>query len=285
MRLNLVALMTFAAALPVSVEIPNHDSTSGGGETRLGVHGSLGRYALIDRGCEGQVLDTHPHEYGEAGLEAVHLFDNDLSVGVRAGAIHEKVTERETSPDYSQFPYRDTTHVTIYDRDNAWVNPSVGYEGTNGGVGVGVMTARRAFVRHTGTGLKTLPSFHVRIGPLDRSHLRIAYMESMPLYSGGGYVDIGIGSHLSRRWDLYAGVCTGPFDGAGFALRTEYRALPHVAIGARARLGYSEGEAQNGVALGFTYVSRPPRPTRALEPSQEEYRSRMWDPARDTLRK
>lgn len=285
MRLNMVALLTFAAALPVSVEIPNSDTTSAGGETRLGVTGSIGRYALIDRGCEGQVLDTHPHEYGEAGLEAMHLFDNGLSVGVRAGTVREKVTERETGTDYSQYPYRDTTKVTTYDWDNAFVNPSVGYEGANAGVGLGVVTARRSFMRHTGSGLKTLPSFHVRLGPLDRSHLRVAFMESMPLYSGGGYFDIGVGSHLHRNWDVYAGLSTGPFDGPGVALRTEYRALPNVAISARTRLGHSGGEAQNGLALGLTYVSRPPRERRGSGTSTEPYRSRMWDPARDTLRK
>jgi hypothetical protein len=284
-RVNMVVLLTFAAALPVSVEIPSSDTTSAGGETRLGVTGSIGRYALIDRGCQGQVLRTHPHEYGEAGLEAVHLFDNGLGVGVRAGTVREKVTERTTAWDYSQASPRETTHVTTYDWDNAWVNPSIAYEGTQGGVGLGVVTARRAFMSHTGSGLKTLPSFHVRVGPLDRSHLRLAYMESMPLYSGGGYADIGIGSHVHRDWDVYAGIGTGPFDGPGLILRTDHRALPNLAISARTRLGHSGGEGQYGVALGLTYVSRPPREPRGPMRSREPYRSRMWNPARDTLRK
>ena len=285
MRLNMVALLTFAAALPVSVEIPSSDSTNAGGETRLGVTGSIGRYALIDRGCEGQVLDTHPRDYGEAGLEAVHLFDSGLGVGVKAGAVREKVTERTTVTDYSQYPYRDTTLVTTYDWDNAWVNPSLAYEGGNGGIGIGVVVARRAFVSPAADERRIMPSFHARVGPLDRSHLRVAYMESVPLYSGGGYFDFGVGSHLSRRWDLYAGVSTGPFDGPGFALRTEYRALPNLAVNVRTRLGHSGGEAQNGIALGLTYVSRPPREPRRAAASREPYRSRMWDPARDTLRK
>jgi hypothetical protein len=110
-------------------------------------------------------------------------------------------------------------------------------------------------------------------------------MESMPLYSGGGYFDAGVGAHVHRNWDLYAGISTGPFDGPGLALRTEYRALPNFAISARTRLGYSGGEGQNGVALGLAYVSRPPREPRRLATSGEPYRSRMWDPARDTLRK
>jgi hypothetical protein len=151
-RLNLVALLAITAALPVSVEIPNHDSASGG-ETRVTVAGSVGRYALIDRGCEGEVLRTHPHEYGEAGLEAAHLFDNGIGVVVRAGTVREKVTTTVT--DYSQYPSRDTTYLT--DWDNAWVNPAVSYEGTFGGIGGGVLTARRTFLHHTGTGLRTMP--------------------------------------------------------------------------------------------------------------------------------
>jgi hypothetical protein len=110
-------------------------------------------------------------------------------------------------------------------------------------------------------------------------------MESVPLYAGGGYLGLGIGSHLSRRWDMFAGVNTGPFDGIGFALHTEYRALPNLAISARTRLGHSGGEGQNGVGLGLTWVSRPPRLPHGAGRSPEVYRSRMWDPARDTLRK
>lgn len=281
MRLNLAALLAFSLALPVSVEVPNNDSTRAEGETRLTIAGSVGRYALIDRGCQGQVLRTHPHEYDEAGIEAVHRFGTGMTMGVRAGTMHETVTTK--SPDYSQYPVRDT--VTVTEWDNAYVNPTIGYEGATGGVGVGVVMAREPFMRGPGEELTILPSVHVRIGYLDGVHLRASYMESVPLYSGGGYLTLGLGAHVHRRVDTFAGLSAGPFDGFGLAFRAEYRALPNLAIIGRTRIGSSGGENQSGVALGLSYVSRPPVPPRDPPESSEEYRSRMWIPKPDTLRK
>ena len=284
MRLNQAALLTFVLVLPVSVEVPNSDSTSGNGETRVSMSGSVGRYALIDRGCENQVIDTHPRDYEEAGVEATHRFDSGFSVGVRAGTLHEKITDTQRTVDYSQYPYRDTVIVTKTDWDNSFVNPTIGYEGTLGGFGAGIVTARRPFMSNGTSDVTIAPSFHLRAGRLDGRYFRIGYMESMPLYSGGGYVDIGVGSHLSRRWDLYAGLSAGPFDGPGVSLRTEYRALPNLAISAKTRLGASGGETQSGVALGLSYVSRPPVAPAPVG-SMPEYRSRMWKPEADTLHK
>lgn len=284
MKLNQAALLTIVIALPVSVDAPN-DSTSRSGETRVGVTGSVGRYALIDRGCEGQVIDTHPRDYAEAGLEATHVFGNGMSVGLRAGAVHEKATERETRTDYSTYPYRDSVIVTKTEWDNSFVNPSVAYEGPSGGIGLGIVTARKPFVTPGGEGgSRTQPSFHIRAGSLDYRYLRIGYMESVPLYSGGGYFDFGIGSHLSRRWDLYAGISAAPFDGPGVSIRTEYRARPNLAITAKTRLGAGGGENQSGIAFGLTWVSRPPVAPKPMDPL-EGYHSRMWKPEADTLKK
>ncbi len=285
MRLSQAALLTIVLALPVSVEVPNSDSTRGGGETRVSVTGSVGRYALIDRGCDGQVLRSHPHDYGEGGLEAVHTMDNGMSVGVRAGVHREKLTERERRTDYSTYPYRDTVIVHESDWHNSYVNPALAYEGTSGGFGMGVIVARRPFVTTSGSDQWILPSFHARVGRLDGRYLRAAYMESVPLYSGGGYLELGLGAHVTRQWDMYAGLSGGPFDGPGLALRTEYRAFPHLAITARTRLGRSGGENQSGVALGLSYVSRPPVAPRHPVGSSDKYRSLMWKPEADTLRK
>ena len=297
MKLNQAALLTIIIALPVSVEVPGRDTTGGNGETRLSVTGSVGRYALIDRGCEGQVLDTHPHAYSEAGLEAVHTMDNGLSMAVRGGVIREKFTEKTAIPN-GNGTFATSHHVW----ENSYVNPSIGYEGTYGGLGAGVVFARRpflagdqeAFLRYGTPGYMSgggwnettaLPSFHIRGGSLDGRYFRLAFMENVPLYSGGGFYDIGVGAHVSRNWDVYSGLSAGPFDGPGLTLRTAYRAHPNLAITAQTRLGKGGGENQSGVALGMSYVSRPPRAPSSPPKPLPGYRSRMWNPEPDTLKK
>ncbi len=292
MRLNQAALLSILLALPVSVEVPGSDSTSGNGETRLSVSGSVGRYALIDRGCEGQVLDTHRHPYAEAGLEAVHTMDNGLSMAVRGGVIHETFTSRTVLSNSSVV-------TTRHEWDNHYVNPSIGYEGSSGGIGAGLVFSRRpfllgdqdAYLRYDSgfpssgsNSATTLPSFHVRGGSLDGRYFRLAFMENVPLYSGGGFFDIGVGAHLNRSWDFYTGLSATPFDGPGLALRTEYRAHPNLALQVKTRLGSSGGELQSGVALGVSWLDRPSRAPRPA-PKLERYRSRMWNPEADTLRK
>jgi TonB family protein len=83
-------------------------------------------------------------------------------------------------------------------------------------------------------------------------------MESLPLYAGGGYTELGFGIHPHRLWDFHAGIGGGPYDGLGFAIMADYRVRQNWALAARARLGESGGEPQSGVGLGLTYVSRPP---------------------------
>lgn len=256
---RLLGLGAFILLLPVSVEIPaESDSGRAGAETRISVIGAVGHYALIDRGCEGQVISTHPRDFREAGGEFQQRFANGVAVGARAGAVSERSETRFTVIDYSVYPYRESLVVVKNEHTNLYVNPSLGVEGTSFGMGFGWILAREDFNGAGGGPSEPGPSFHLRLGRLERLYLRMSSMESVPLYSGGGYTEVGLGLHPHRLWDLYMGYGGGPYDGPGLVLKLDRRVNDHHAISSRARLGNSGGESQAGFGLGWTYVSSMP---------------------------
>ena len=253
---RLLAIGTFALLLPVSIENPAaRDSVVGGEhETRVTVVGAIGNYAVIDRGCEGQVIATHPHEFSEAGIEVSHRFPSNAAIGVRSGVVRDRSHEIRT--DYSVFPYRDSL-VEVKD-DVTYYNPYVAYDGRGGGLGAGWVISSGDFGNE---GNKTvLPwSAHLRLGRLDGPYFRIGVMEGLPLYTGGGYAEAGLGMRPNRSVDVYAGVSSGPYDGAGLMMKVDWRVQRNFALVVRGRVGNSGGEPQNGIGLGLTYVSKPPR--------------------------
>ncbi len=257
MNVRSVALGALVLWLPVVVEVPTSpDSGSGGeSETRITLVGGAGHYAIIDRGCEGQVLRTHPARFREAGGSIEHRSSNGLTSGVRSGVLREKRESRFVVTDYSVYPYRESLAVVVSETENVYVNPFVAVEGRRLGIGAGWAWARGTLPTLDS---KRQPSFHVRIGRLDKAYFKLGYLESVPLYSGGGFADIGFGGHPHRLWDIYMGMSGGPFDGPGLSLKCDYRVRPHWAITGRARLGESGGEAQNGMGLGLTYSSLSP---------------------------
>ena len=250
--------------LPAAVEVPVPPDTTGTDwETRVSLVGGVGRYAIIDRGCEGQVLATHPRKFVEHGAEVQHRFANGITFGVRGGGVREKSETRFTVYDYRTYPYRESLVVLHNEWTNEYINPWLGLERPRVGIGIGRVWSRRPFAVASGGGVKIDPSFHVRIGYLDRGYFRVSFMESVPLYSGGGYFELGGGAHMSRNWDMYLGFNPGaPYDGLGLVLGLEYRASPNLAITARARLGESAGGPQSGFGLGIIYTTRPPVPRR-----------------------
>ncbi len=258
MSLRSVALGALVLALPVSVEVPasSDSARGGGGETRVTVAGGVGHYAIIERGCEGQVIDTHPVVFREAGGAIEHRLSNDLVLGLRGGVIHDKTQSSYLVTDYSVYPYRDSLVVVVTESKNAYVNPSFAIEGQNFGVGVGWIWSTHEF-RTARDGDQIEPSFHLRGGSLSGVYLKLGLMENVPLYAGGGYADMGIGVHPHRLWDVYVGMsASSPYDGPGLALKLDYRVLPHWALAGRARLGGSGGESENGMGVGLTYASR-----------------------------
>jgi len=256
-----MGLYTLLVALPIAVEVPPDSTGENRGNTRITAIGGVGTFALIDRGCENQVIATHPYEFREVAGAVEHEFPNGLAIGVRGGKLEQSNDETYRAIDYPPYPpvSFDSMIVVRTKSDNAYIHPTIAYERNQFGVGGGWIFAREPFVSQ-GDSFDPGPSFHVRLGRRDGVRLELNYMENLPLYSGGGYAELGLGMHLHQLVDVSFAVGTSPFDGPGLGLEVDYRVLPNWSLLGRARLGHTGGESQSGGALGLSYSTRPPLP-------------------------
>ena len=251
-------LYTLLVALPVAVEIPPDSTGRDRGNTRITAIGGIGTYALITRGCEGQVISSTPYDYREGAGAIEHEFPGGVAFGVRGGAVRQWNERTVAIPKYT-FPYGESTAVIRTEFDNEYIQPTVAIEEKMIGVGVGFIFAREPFI-HQGGSSDPGPSFHLRIGRRDGVRFELNYMENLPLYSGGGYAELGFGMHPHQKVDFSLAMSTAPFDGLGLGAEVDYRIRPNWSVLGRARLGSSGGESQSGGALGISYSTRPPLP-------------------------
>ena len=243
-----LALGALILALPVGVEIPAlRDSTgSGSGSTRLELAGGAGYYALIARDCEGVPYDHLPVRYHEAGGSITLHLAGALHVGLRGGIVSDEV-----GTGYYASSLEPGT------RDNAYVNPNASLEWRYFGIGGGWVHSRREFPLSGSDVADIVASGHMRIGPAGH-YLSMGLMENVPLYSAGGYFDLGLGFRPSSGLDAWAGISAGgPFDATGAALKADWWVTRRMSVDLRARLGYSGGQYQNGVSVGVSVLAGP----------------------------
>ena len=144
-----------------------------------------------------------------------------------------------------------------------YVNPNVAIELRRFGLGLGIVAADAPLHRlllldegewHRAEGV--LPSGHLRIGSR-RGYFSLRLLEGMPLVSGGGLLNAGIGFEPAPNAAVWIGLSApGPYDRPGGLMEA---AIPvrrdlHLQIGAR--YGSTAGVPEYGFSIGLSYRSR-----------------------------
>jgi hypothetical protein len=259
-RTGLVSLAVLV--LPVEVAVPAEATLDPPGrQVTIDLLGGGGSYAVIQRYWSGRELAA-PLEapYGEVS-GAVEVEDGPFRVGVRMGNVW---TEQQ--------PGTSTT----------WFNPHFAVAWKAFGFGAGPLIGANDLPDiqpPTPRGTTDSTSFWYVADLPDAEHdappfsghlwggtralnLRVSFMESAPLISGGGYSRLGLRIHPKDRFDLFAGVSTGPFDRNGFFANLDVPVDERMSLLTRVRVGSSLGEAETGLALGLRWraTSRPRSP-------------------------
>jgi len=241
MARHLTILGAFVLALPIAIEAPHDSGDASGHETRISIGGGVGHYALIARDCEGRAVGHTPVDYREVGAEVDRQLGGPWHVGIRGGLLHDEAGP----PDPPAGPGTGTSNSGT----NRYVNPYLSVEGRRAGFGGGWVGFDKPVVEGAARPFRF--SGHLRLGGRGR-YFSVGVMENVPLYSGGGYSELGIGFRPHRRVDSWIGLGSGPFDGAGAALKADWQMNPRLTLDMRARLGLSGDQPQVGAALGIT---------------------------------
>jgi hypothetical protein len=216
--------------LPVEVRTPPDappDSTADVPRASVELLGGGGSYAIIPRDCQGRQTGPATGVPFREAAGALEVSGRWWRLGVRGGTI-------------------DTDRAS---RRATYLNPHVALSAKYAGLGAGPFLGADDLPRHGAPF-----SGHVWVGAR-RAQLRVSVMESAPLASGGGYARLGIRVSTAGELVFFGGLSGGLYEGGGFFANLDAPVHERVSLLARARLGSSGGQSENGFALGLRWYS------------------------------
>ena len=232
---RLALLSVLLASLPLAVDLPASHDSSRAGQLIVDVAGGSGQFAIISRGCNGNVVRVAHNQLLSGALVVEERLPRDFVIGVRAGSVRTTMHPGNrvgTGDPY--YTYSDSSFAQRY--SNPYVNPYVGYEGRRVGIGVGALMADRAFLMSDPAFLDAQYDYqqlhttgHLRLGT-EQQHLTLRWMEDVPLESEGHFsADIGVRANPRFEAGAFAGFA-GPYDGTMLGLRGRVWVTPDAAL-------------------------------------------------------
>ena len=188
--------------------------------TTIGIAGGGGSYGVVSRDCSGRAIEVNNYPISDVGVSIDHKM-SIFRFGAKAGLASVSS------------PWGDGTI--------RYVNPNAGLDskfiGLQGGAlftndfggkffferGLFGSLISPGWYGYTGPAQYTTvyPSMSLRLGYLDKWYITTGLYDNLPLISGGGLLDFGIGFHTglkpNSRW--WVGFGIAPFDGAIASLK------------------------------------------------------------------
>lgn len=214
--------------------------------TEVQVMGGVGSRGMVSRDCEGNILSAASVPFIDAGVSIDHNF-NSFRAGAKAGVFQsfEKVYDYRT--EYFGYSGSYQEEITYY------VNPNIGlntkYFGLDGGA-VFFLNKDTSTVLSSSK-IVTLPSASLRIGNLNSWYFSANFLNSLPLVSGGGVFDMGLGFNLGQPYsNLWLGLGLVPSDIlANLVAKVDIPVSDDIILNFRGRYGSGKA-ADYGLAAG-----------------------------------
>jgi len=220
-----------------------------------------GQYMSFTRDCDGGVVTRNREDFRDVGAEIQHSFNGTVELGARGGYTEDS---RVFAPDPppATFDPRDWEEKGVY-----YVNPYFASESDRFGIGAGLIVATgslntnyqedefRIGNQFEGqNGIHYYPSAHLRFGRNRSTYVSVHFLEGLPLYSGGGALDLGIGARLAPRVDMWFGsTFGGVYDSGGVLLKLRIEVGDRFELQPNARMGFPAGETEYGLGLSLGY--------------------------------
>lgn len=224
-------------------------------ETNIQLFGGLGQYALIHRGCEGQVLSKHAVPFKELSAGIDQKLASPVRLGIRSDYIFDKkdVLTGETYYDPARNLYFSRTEFVV--QEILTVNPYLNLEWKPVGFGAGYFWSRYPLNgSESGDEINSPVSAYLRLGNRRAVYFSASLLHHIPLYTGGHF-QLGLGSGKNPNFDWWVGWgIAGPYDGFSLLLfKGDIRLQRHFKLNLLTRLGFSEGISENAIGMGLSY--------------------------------
>lgn len=233
----------FFFLLPLVVGMqPGQDDTT---EMNIKFAAGRGSYSHITRGCEGQALTKQDIPFKDIGLSIDYQFKPPIQVGLKGGTIWEEYK-------YGVYTYEIKIDEMTKSYTNSYINPNISFEGKRFGVGIGPFFSEKYLpYREDRNWIKNSVSWHLRFGK-PKLYFSIHMLENVPLYSGGGYINLGLGMAAGRKTNYWFGLGTsGPYDVTGLVAKANFNLKENWYLDLAGRLSLSEQEY--GISIGLNY--------------------------------
>ena len=202
-------------------------------------------------GCDGGggwQYREHRKKVGfqDAGFGIDHQLTRKFRLGFRTGYISDK-RAKYVGDEYGSFRLESKT---------SWIfNPYFSLEGAGGGLGMGPLLATKGlyypsskpedYPKHKYIA-KALLSYHIRLGSPKVLYASLSKLENVPLISGGGYLNYGLGTEAIPRVSLWVGGSgSKPFDEESLLLKVGVKLTPNWSLHSVYRSGSTRGEGSS----------------------------------------
>ena len=248
-------------------------------DAAIGIHAGYGSVATVIRDCEGHALHSESSTFQDVSGSAyaiIRRWNNTTCIaGLRGGywesdaifatEFPEDVLGYETSYGATR-PY----HVSY-----SYINPNLSLEFKNVGIGLGLMMGRipASFSDHqpvpapgqTPEEMESnmvlmsqekddIPvSAHIRFGSIDGRHFLASFAENLPLASGGGYFDVGLGYPVGKTVRMFTGLSAAFYNQPGFLQQARFRISKGFDGELAVRFGQAGGELEASLSGGLIY--------------------------------
>ena len=228
--------------MPVGVRIDGPSDS----ELTLEGHVGTGQVYSILRNCEGNTVASEKNTYSDfAGAIQYSLRTGDgnfIVLGLRGGRFQSEY----------RYASREPSLVEPYDYEYSYWNPHVALETPYVGVGIGYMS--EALAIRLGDRETTPPvSAHLRFGNYSAAYFLATLNENLPLASGGGYYNLGIGYPVSNKVRMFTGLTAGPYDRPGVVQKVSWQLSERFDLDLNGRFGKAGGNPEFGISIGLRY--------------------------------
>jgi hypothetical protein len=255
MKLSL-KLSSVLLVLPIVVGVERQPSDSLYTDFAMGAGG--GSYANSfytahyrpGSGCEGGNYNYHEYRekiaYRDAGIGIETQLSKKVKAGLRAGFIKDKRIK---------FTSYDPDRYVLQDKTSYIFNPHFSLDWKYFGFGLGYLMATRGIYypsfkleQHSNgkNAKKSLASYHFRLGNPEHIYFSVSHFENIPLISGGGYLNYGIGTNAIPGVSLWAGSSgKKPFEKESLLLKAGIKLSSNWTLNFAHRSGKSNGKYIN----------------------------------------
>jgi hypothetical protein len=215
-------------------------------------------------GCDGGNYTYHEYRekitYQDAGIGIETQVSKKAKVGLRTGFIKDKRIK---------FTSFDPDRYVLQDKTSYIFNPHFSFDWKYFGFGLGCLMSTSGIyypsfkLEHYSSGnnlVKSAVSHHFRLGNPKYLYVSVSHLENIPLISGGGYLNYGVGTEAVPSLYLWVGGSgQKPFEKEALLLKAGIKLSPNWTLNFAHRSGKSNGRyinkpiKENGFSVNLNY--------------------------------